>query len=166
MDRRVAHRAGGLETLQVRGRERTRVEEEGGGRYVGAAGQDPADLVEGRVPGEVGHAVGAEGEELVDVACGEHTARPAPGQDRRVDTVLVGGVDLGAHQLHVGTVEHGAYGLDPLVAGGPLDDPIAHVRPFRRQVIRSLRIVRPGAGRRETGRTRVIHRTPGCDYFT
>jgi hypothetical protein len=85
--------------------------------------------VERRDAGEVGHAVGAEGQDRLDVTGGSHADRVASGERGDVGALLVGAVDLGADQLEVGPVDDRPDRFDPLVAGRPLHDPVHHGYP-------------------------------------
>src|SRR5664280_2003711 len=102
------------------------VKEERSGDHVGPAGQNTADLVERGEPWELGHAVGAESQDLVHLQGGRYTTGLATCQDPRVDPGLVFAIDLGPNQLHVGPVQNRPNRLDALVAGRPLNDPVAH----------------------------------------
>jgi len=75
----------------------------------------------------VGHAVGVEREQRVDVVGRLDAAGRQPAQLAGVAADLVGAVHPKADQLEVGAIDDRPEGKLADVAGAPLDDPMTHL---------------------------------------
>ena len=127
--RAVAGVASRGQAVPVGGGQPTRMKQERRGGNVFAAGQYRAHLVEVGVARRVQHAIGIQGNNLVDVAGGDDADGVTASQDADIESVLVRGVHPGADDLHIVPViddrgEHFA----PDRAGAPDDDAIAQRR--------------------------------------
>ncbi len=88
--------------------------------------EQPHDLVERGEQGTVDHAVGAEGDERVDVVGREQADRTEAAELADVAAGLGGAVDPGADQLELAMREDAFDGGPADVAGRPLDHAIGH----------------------------------------
>ncbi|MEZ5139358.1 MAG: hypothetical protein R2711_11500 [Acidimicrobiales bacterium] len=116
--------AGALELGDVGGPRR---EEPAGRRHDVAPGADDAEQLGGaRQHRRVEHAVGVDGEHLVDVARGRHPERRDPAELAHVAPGLGRVVDVRPRQLQVGVGDDALDGVATDVAGRPLDHAQAH----------------------------------------